>query len=123
MTYKPFRIVVPFPESALFQNSRKCWRAKARAVQNARQVAQIKTMAWLASRGPIDPDATLIRFAFHPPHNRHDKLNLPEAMKAHVDGIARALHVNDKNWQPAAHIFMPPDKENPRVEIELLNPI
>jgi hypothetical protein len=50
-------------------------------------------------------------------------LNLPEAMKAPIDGIAKAQCDTDKNWTPAAHVFMPPDKGNPRVEIELINPI
>jgi hypothetical protein len=123
MTHKPFRIVVHWPEKALSPNARVGWRRRAKATNNARTVALLKARSWVANNGPVDPDAVFLRYTFHPPHNRFDDDNMIGMMKAYRDGIADALAINDKHFRTGQPCLLPADKANPRVEIELMNPI
>ena len=126
MTYKPFRIVVLWPAKMrdLSPNGGKHWRTLWKARKMAHAIGLLKTRAWIAANGSVDPDCVLFRWTFHPPTNaRRDDDNLVACMKPYRDGICEAIGRDDYYFASARPVIMPKDKQNPRVEIELVNPI
>jgi crossover junction endodeoxyribonuclease RusA len=124
MTYKPFRIAVPWPDKRLSPNARVHWAAKSKAAKTARDIAALKTKIWLMQNGEADPDACIMAYVFHPKDNRRrDDDNLAASMKPSRDGIAQALGIDDHRLYTGRAVIMPADKLNPRVEIEIVNPI
>lgn len=108
-------IVLPFPPASLSGHNSGSWRGKSATVKHYRDGAHWAT---LASR-PQVPDAgdIPIRFTFYPPDNRGDRCNYPNRLKPQIDGIAKALGVNDKRFLPD-YVFAeisPPG----RVEVEI----
>jgi len=126
MNHKPFRIIINWPKNFrhLSPNGRVHWAQKAKAAKQARAMAAIKTLAWIVDNGPIDPDACVMRYIFFPPTNaRRDDDNLAACMKPYRDGIAEALGIDDHRLYTGRVIIMPADKANPRIEIEIINPL
>ena len=88
---------LPWPERALWANARPHWRAKAKVVFSARRMAC--ALAYEAGLRPGCMERPLLRFAFHPPDRRsRDLHNMPATTKAHCDGIADALRIDDKHF-------------------------
>jgi crossover junction endodeoxyribonuclease RusA len=94
-----YLIKLPWPDSGLSQNARGHWSKKARKVSAARHEA------WaLANQQKVTciPDAVL-EFSFSPPTDKRkarDLQNMPEMMKAAIDGIADAMGCDDKLFTP-----------------------
>lgn len=91
-------IVLPWPARELWPNARPHWSAQRRASKLAR------TGAWAATKtagAVIDHDGPIqLHSVFHAPDNRSRDLdNVFAAMKAHRDGIADALKVNDSRFR------------------------
>lgn len=111
------KVVLPFPASILagHANGNGQW-AKVKATKEHRKKAQQATLDALDKAFPAEGDiAITIRFV--PPHNRGDRINYPNRMKAYFDGIADALEVNDRRFDPC-FIFCAPEKPG-RVEVYL----
>lgn len=94
-------ITLGWPDKVLSPNSRAHFMQIARAKKVAREEAfwatkVDKPLKWKHSGGDI-----LIRQIAHPPDKRdRDRDNLDHSLKAHRDGIAEALGVNDKHFRP-----------------------
>ena len=95
-------IDLPFPNSALFPNrtSGKAWASLRKLKDAARDMAYVLTKQ--AATGFVAPVGTLhLTMTFRPPDNRHRDLdNMLAASKHQIDGIALALGVDDKLFNP-----------------------
>lgn len=92
------RIVFGYPAKELWPNGRAHWAAKSRATKQARQEA-----AWLAvsAAKPVIGDGPVpVRLTVYPKQYGPlpDRDNCAAAIKAHLDGIADALGINDRNF-------------------------
>ncbi len=88
-------IEVPWPVEALRNNTRKHWSVKARAVKSARSA----TKALCLEKPRIEPNPNAVIFVEYWPQNyRMDVHNVSAALKAHVDGIADAMGIDDANF-------------------------
>lgn len=94
-------IKLPFPPNTLSPNSRQHWASSSRAK------AAYKNLCYVLTRKAIGPDFPplvgkhSIHMIFHPPGNyRYDQDNLVARMKSGLDGMALALGVDDRNFQP-----------------------
>lgn len=87
-------IVLPWPAACLSPNARVHHMARARATKAARLAAH-----WYARAAgvPCAPDGRVaVTVTFHPPSRRGDRHNMPAMIKAHIDGIADAMGVDDR---------------------------
>lgn len=93
-------IILPWPPSTLSGHVNGNRWAKAALTKKFRAWAHTATL----EAGRVEIPATggiAIRFTFYPPDNRSDRTNLPNRLKAMIDGIADALQVNDKRFLPS----------------------
>ena len=115
--------MLPWPDKRLSPNSRVHWADKVRPKAYARfdaKIATIATAGFLATKEGFDQSDGPIPFnvTFYPPDKRHrDDDNMIGSIKAHRDGIADALGVNDRRFK-ASYTVAEPCKPG-RVEIEL----
>ncbi|QDP60525.1 MAG: hypothetical protein Unbinned338contig1000_18 [Prokaryotic dsDNA virus sp.] len=92
-----FSVTFPWPAPGVRTNARGNRGKRAMLVKQARtSAAQI---AWDAGLSPMS-DVLPVKVTFHPPNARDDKLNRMGNVKAMFDGIADALGVNDKAFDP-----------------------
>jgi crossover junction endodeoxyribonuclease RusA len=113
-------IVLPWPDPRLSPNARQHWAALAKVKKQARADAHILATVALTLKQKRDIAAidgkipVVIRF--YPPDNRHrDDDNMIASFKAARDGIAEALGVDDRRFQPT-YQFMDPAKPG-RIEV------
>jgi crossover junction endodeoxyribonuclease RusA len=94
-------ITLPWPDRVLSPNDRPHWAAKARAVRSARIKAWAHTkVAFGAKYWHSDHGDIYLDYVFNPPDRRaRDEDSLISSMKAHRDGIADALRVNDVRFR------------------------
>ena|SRR6478609_7478741 len=100
-------IALPWPDRRLSPNARLHWRPKAALTAKARADAHLLALeaagyalgsirADLAGDLPIE-----LTITFYPPDRRHrDDDGMIGGFKAYRDGIADALHVNDRRFRP-----------------------
>lgn len=95
-------IVLPWPPSILAGHAQGNGRwAKIKATKEHRTVAYelaVQSGALCQPEGDVR-----IQVHFYPPNNRGDRTNYPNRIKAHFDGIADALDINDKRFLPSYH--------------------
>ena len=91
-------IELPFPPASLSGHAKGHWRAKAAETKKHRAWAHQATLA----AKPTVPAAGDIGLHIHfiPPDRRSDRTNFPNRCKPYIDGIADALGVNDKRFNP-----------------------
>jgi crossover junction endodeoxyribonuclease RusA len=93
-------ILLPWPDPRLSPNARTHWRAKSPVTKTARTAAWAITKAAGARVEHDGPIALAI--TFRAPDRRHrDRDNAIGACKAFMDGIADALGVNDRRFEPS----------------------
>lgn len=98
----PVTITLPWPAKELQSNARCHWSVKSRATKAARSAA-----FWLGKEAKVGawPDAVL-RFTYHPPdRRRRDCQDVPNSLKASIDGIADAMGVDDYGFK----VHYPPE--------------
>ena len=92
-------IVLPWPDQRLSPNARTHWAVKSPVTKAARMLACYVTKgtgARVEHDGPI-----AMRVTFCAPDRRHrDRDNCIACCKAYMDGIADALGVNDRRFEP-----------------------
>ena len=91
-------MMLPWPPRALSPNARTHWRKKAPIAK------AYKAACWALAKeaGMVVPDVEKIALwlDFYPPDRRHrDMDNMFASMKAGLDGLADALHFNDKGFK------------------------
>jgi crossover junction endodeoxyribonuclease RusA len=117
-------IVLPGPGARLNPNARVHWRARAPITKKARIDATLATYAALRCglrelRQALADDAPIaLTITFYPPDaRRRDDDNMIASFKASRDGIAQALGVDDRRFQPH-YVFAEPEAPG-RVEVVL----
>ena len=113
---EPLTIELPWPDSRLSPNARLHWTRKAPITAKARADAHLLALEAAGYRlGAIRADlagdqAIDLTITFYPPDARHrDDDGMIASFKAARDGIADALHVNDRRFKPF-YQFAGPDK-------------
>lgn len=117
-------VTLPWPDKRLSPNARLHWKARVGPKQAARIAAgwavyaatgfHATKAAMQANEAPIP-----VEIRFYPPDRRHrDDDNMIGAFKAHRDGLADALGVNDRRFRPV-YIFEAPEKPG-RVEVRFV---
>jgi crossover junction endodeoxyribonuclease RusA len=104
------RFTCAWPAPELWQNSRAHHMQRHRATKAARHEAEILAIQ-AGARAIRWREAYLVSVTFRPsPRSRADMQNLPATVKAHIDGIADALGVDDRVFSVA---FQVADKGGP----------
>lgn len=118
----PHEILLPWPDKGLSPNARLHWARLAKLKAAAREEAFSATKAAIPLRlrqslsNGTAPIPVLLTFT--PPDKRpRDRDNMQYAMKAALDGVADALGVNDRRFQPT-YAFNEPAKPG-QVEVAL----
>lgn len=120
------RVVLPWPDKRLTPNAkrRKHWSSYRVAGNDDREKARLLTFSAMSKAGyfqrdfPLEPDRIPLTIRFIPPDRRHrDDDSMIGAFKHMRDGIALALKVNDRRFQPT-YEFGEPEKPG-RVEVGL----
>ncbi len=110
-------ITLPLPNACLSPNSRKHWRAKAKAKKLARVAACTKAN-WLRMGEEMYWDhATEQTTYYHKQNRRRDGDNHLSMLKAYFDGIVDAGILSDDSGLTHQPVIFKKDKNNPRVEI------
>lgn len=100
-------IALPWPDKSLSPNGRAHHMVKARSVKAARKLAWAVTLE--ALEGKKWPEgAAHLNWSFHPKtKNSVDDDNAISSNKAHRDGIADAMGIDDKNFRNTYRICEP----------------
>ena len=104
-------LVLPWPSKDLSPNARVHWSKKSKASASARTLAAVVTIngGW---RELKLPDGRLhLWITFHPPTKRlPDDDNMLARFKPSRDGIADALHIDDKRFVSHPYVSDKPVK-------------
>ena len=107
-------VTLGWPSPNLSPNARPHWAALARAKKAARLEGFCDAMEALKFIKPSalkDVKAVSIQVTFIPPNAiRRDADNMLASIKAHLDGIADAIGIDDSRWTWAAPIIAKPEK-------------
>lgn len=93
-------ITLPYPDKILSPNARPHWAKKSPVTKSARTAAWALTKA---AQARVDHDGPIaLAVTFHAPDNRRrDRTNAEASCKAYFDGIADALGVDDRRFEPS----------------------
>lgn len=93
------RVRLPWPERRLSPNARVHWATLASCRSQAKAAAHRACKLWNLERPPSGTDAIEVSITFCPPDRRpRDLDNLLASIKAHLDGVAEYLSVDDSKW-------------------------
>ena len=116
------RIELPWPDSRLSPNQRSDRMAQTKPRQAARNVGYVLAFEAKAKAKWQPPASGFVRivYTFHPPNRiPRDLDNLHLSLKYCADGVAKALQVDDAGWKDIRLIMGEPDKDKPRVVMEI----
>jgi crossover junction endodeoxyribonuclease RusA len=114
------RVELPWPDKRLSPNSRVHWTVKAECTRRARADARLLCVNAINAGGHpmFDGRQLSVAFTFCPKDNRRRDLdNLISSTKAHRDGIADALGVDDSKFRLTAQ--MGPVAKGGKVIVEI----
>lgn len=122
------KIVLPWPDPRVSPNAkrRKHWRTYQPAIKSDRFAAHMLTLdamndAGVSARAFEGEDPIELAVTFFPPDRRHrDDDGMIGSFKHQRDGIADALHCNDRRFRPHYH-FAAAEKPG-RVEVVVVCP-
>ena len=92
-------IELPWPPRELSPNARPHHMVRARATKAYRTTAHWAAKA-VQARAPLGAGDIPLNVTFYPPSKRPDRQNMPGWIKAGIDGIADAIGVNDRRFDP-----------------------
>ena len=118
------KIVLPWPDSALMPNRRggKHWASFQKKKEGARADGADAARNALEGHGDdlIVEGGVSVSVMFFEPDRRHRDLdNLLGAIKWHLDGIAKELGIDDKQFRPITINSTHGGKNGARVELTL----
>jgi len=94
-------IRLPWPPSELSPNSRLHWSQLARAKKIFRQKCWAVTLEQKPALAAADDTKLRVELTFYKPNRREmDRDNLLARMKSGLDGVADALKINDRRFEP-----------------------
>lgn len=101
-------VTLGWPSPNLSPNARPHWATLSRAKKSARLEGRFAARA--AGTFPA-ASSVAIQVTFIPPNAiRRDADNMLASIKAHLDGIADAIGIDDSRWTWAAPIIAKPEK-------------
>ncbi len=112
-------ITLPFPPWKLSPNARGNWRSKEKE-RKAYYLTGYTAALGIKVNDNICKKRISLEIDFYPPSGKNDLDNCLSAIKYGLDGIARALNINDKQFRPITINIPSVDKLNPRVEIRII---
>jgi crossover junction endodeoxyribonuclease RusA len=92
--------ILPFPPSELSPNQRLHWSKVARVKRAYREACWAQTLEQKASVPGGDTKLALYLTFYKPNRREMDRDNLLARMKSGLDGVADALKINDKRFDP-----------------------
>lgn len=116
------RIELPLPPKNLSQNARCHWRDKAKATASYRRTAHVEALRAMEHlpRPPMLATASVRVSFFFAVERRRDRDNFSAMLKAACDGFTDAGVWIDDSGVTHLPVVFGMDKENPRVEIEVM---
>ena len=98
-------VTIPWPSPVLSPNSRAHWRRVAQAKAQARNATRVFARS-NRLRAPDGDGPIAVSIVAHPPTGWRtgDRDNFLARLKAHLDGLAEALGVNDARFRPSLEI-------------------
>lgn len=91
------RILLPWPPTGLSPNARNHWAKTAKLKREYRKACYLQSL--IQGVKASKADTIHLSLTFVPPSRRaYDLDNALARIKAGLDGLADALHVDDKNW-------------------------
>lgn len=99
---QPIHVLLAWPHKDLWQNTTGHWSKRHKATKTARTEAYGAALAATGFQALKSAECTgyALWFDFRPPDmRRRDMANAQAAMKAHIDGIADALGVDDSTFR------------------------
>jgi len=91
-------VTLPWPDRALWQNSRAHWTVRRSATKSHRQRACFEVQ-WAGRCGLIITGQPQLAWTIHPPdRRRRDLPNVIAALKPAIDGIQDALGIDDQHF-------------------------
>ncbi len=95
------RVTLPFPPKELNPNSRLHFMKVARFKKRYRQICwALAKEAGFNSTSLAGCEKADVHLMFYPPDRRHrDQDNMLASMKSALDGLAEALHFNDRGFK------------------------
>ena len=112
-------IELPLPPKELHAHAKGHWRTKTAATKRCRELARVVAMDCRLEK----KYNALMHYRFYfPDRRRRDLANAVHSCKPYIDGIVDAGVIEDDDW---THLSIGSvrgyvDRENPRVEIELI---
>ena len=123
------RFSIPYPPSELNPNKRLHWAQKIKLKNQQldsgfKAASDAMVFESIMPQSPFVPARDIpIHLTFHPSTKRaFDLDNALAASKSAIDGIAKAMYINDKQFNPVTLWRGEPDKTAPRVEIHIALP-
>jgi crossover junction endodeoxyribonuclease RusA len=110
-------LVLPYPPKELSPNFRIHWTKKIKYKDAQRDAGYYEAFKY---RGVFGKENLKLSLLFIPKTNRrHDCDNALASEKAGLDGVAKGLGIDDKQFRPIFVDFGNKDKINPRVEVTI----
>lgn len=110
-------LVLPFPPRELNPNVILHWAKKAKIKAIQKEIGFSLSERYSGCFGNENLKISMI---FYPSTKRQIDLdNCLASCKSILDGIAKGLRVNDKQFRPITIDFGKPTKDNPRVELRI----
>lgn len=116
------KIILPFPPRELNPNTIKHWRKKAEFKKNYFKEGFFAAEQMMTKNPEMKFDLNRtysITLNFYPPRATGDLDNMLAAMKSGLDGIAKALRIDDRQFRPITIDIPAKSQTNPRVEIRI----
>lgn len=110
---------LPFPDARLSPNKRLHRTAKSKIIKAQRAIGFSES---IHLRGQIKGDIIALTLVFYPPDKRpRDLDNLLSSCKAMLDGVAHAIDINDKCFNPITIAMGEVRKNDPCVVLTVDN--
>jgi len=107
-------ITLPWPDKVLFPNAHRGrhWATYQRAKVSARMDGFMAAKQAIGRASPATKERMPVRITFHMPNRiRRDWDGMAGAIKHHIDGIAKALDIDDSAFRPISiDVDLDPDK-------------
>lgn len=92
-------LTLPWPQPKLSPNTRVHWTTLAKEKKAYRSACWLTALEQLAGKPALPDGPLLVELEFMPPNRRsYDRDNLVARMKAGLDGLCDALHIDDKRF-------------------------
>lgn len=116
------KIILPWPPAKLWPNRslKSHWAANSTAHRKYKEQVWGALLEQRVCHMPTDGNLRVVFTFIRKDRVRYDLDNARAAIKCGTDAIAQKIGVDDYYWTPQVLVRGDPDKDNPRVEVELI---